>query len=314
METLVENMLGAIQNDTAAYNKFILEYNKCKNTSFYFIEGDDFCYYNSRIRKYSSNDCFKNYPCGGKSKVISVRNMISNSKIKLENNNKVMFFVDRDYNFEFVPEGIYITDWYSIENFYLTKELIKKVLENFFRLNEYDNNYEKALEYFEELYKEYSRIARKLNVFYYTVRECEKIQNTPKTKFATVPFYKFIEKNKLKGFKMVEYSYDELSKMYEISCKLSKELLVKNEHIFSENDHSNYRGKSELEFLKNFLDLIRRAMNSGSYGFEKIKVCKYDFQTDIMTILTDYAYTSKKLVEYISTMNIKEDSKPIQYV
>ena len=223
-----------------------------------------------------------------------------------------MFFVDRDYNLDFVPEDIYTTDWYSIENFYLTTDLIKKVLENFFRLNEDDNNYIKALEYFDILYKGYSRIAKKLNVFYYTVRECEKLQNTERTKFSKVSFHKFIENNKLKGFKMIEYSYDELSKMYEISCELNKELLVKNEYIFSENNHSNYRGKSELEFLKNFLNLINRAMKYGSYGFEKNNVCKYDFQTDVMTILTDYAYTSKKLVEYISSKNL-EENKHIQY-
>lgn len=309
MGTLVEDMLESIENDTSAYSKFILDYKKYENATFYFVEGEDFFYYNKRIKKYSKSKKHRNYSCGGKKNVISVRNMIANSNIKLDSNNKIMFFVDRDYNFDSLPEDIYTTEWYSIENFYLTKELIKKVLENYFCLNEDDTNYIKALEVFDKLYKEYSKVAKKLNIFYYTVRECEMIQGKTRTDLNKIPFYKFIMQNGLEKFKMKEFSYCELAKMYEISCELNEELLNKNEHIFCESNHYNFRGKFELEFLKYFLDLIRRAMKDGKCGFVKIKVCGYDFKTDTMNILSEYAYTSESLKEYIKSSNIKELKK-----
>ena len=309
---MVKKMLEATQNDTTAYNKFILEYKKYSNTGFYFIEGDDFCYYNNRIKKYSKCSSFRNYSCGGKKNVISVRNMIANSKIRLDESNRLMFFVDRDYDFDIVPEDISVTEWYSIENFYLTLDLIKKVLENHFRLNEDEKNYIKALEYYEILYKEYSNFMRKLNVFLYTVRECEILQRKGRTDFNKVAFYKFIDKDGLENFKMKDYSYEELSKMYEISCSLDNELLSKNELLFFPENHYNFRGKFELDFLKYFLKLLRKALQSGNCGFSKIKVCKYDFQMDTMHILSEYAYTSENLKRYIEGKNIV-DIKPIQY-
>lgn len=300
-DNILEKMQESVENDTVAFNKFLLEYDKYTNTSFYFVEGEDFCYYNSRIKRFLNDKETRHYRCNSKKNVIGVRNLIKKAKIEIDESDVMLFFVDKDFGFDTIPDDIYATEWYSIENFYLTRNLIKNVLENNFELYKEEKNYILAIEYFEKLYKEYSKFARKLNVFYYTVRECEKIQGKKRTNFNKIQFWEFIEKNRLDNFKMQEISYDELLQFYEITCELDYELLKKNEYLFFEDRHYNFRGKFELEFLKFFLKSIRTAMKNGSYGFEKMKVCQYDFQADTMKILTEYAYTPKDLKEYIES-------------
>lgn len=295
---LVQQMIKSTGKDVAVFQKFMLEYNDYDNTLFYFVEGEDFCYYNPRIKNYSNSMNYINYRCDGKHNVIGVNNLIK-EKLTIENNNKLMFFVDRDYGLDDIPKDIYVTDFYSIENFYLNELTVKNILENFIEINKHTNNYKLCLEYFKKTYVEYSKFAVKINIFYYTVREYEKINGCPRTDFRTIKFSKFIENNSIDNFSMLDLSYEELLKLYNIEYSIEEIHFKKNALLFNENDHYNFRGKFELEYLKWFLSSIRISIKDGLYNFDKDLVCKYDFHVDVMKILSEYAFTPQSLIEYV---------------
>lgn len=305
---LVEKMIKSTEKDVAVFQKFILEYNNYNNTLFYFVEGEDFCYYNPRIKNYSNSMNYINYRCDGKHNVIGVNNLIK-EKLTIENNNKLMFFVDRDYGLDDVPENIYVTDFYSIENFYLTEETVRNILENFIEINKHTNNYSLCLDYFKKTYTEYSKFAVKINTFYYTVREYEKIYGCPRTNFRTIKFNKFIENNSIDNFSMSDLSYKELLEKYNIKYSIDEVQFKKNSLLFNENNHYNFRGKFELEYLKWFLNNIRMAIKDGLFNFDKDVVCNYDFHVDVMKVLSEYAFTPTSLKDYIKN-NIEDINIP----
>lgn len=295
---LVQQMISSTGKDVAVFQKFMLEYKDYNNMLFYFVEGEDFCYYNPRIKSYSNSMNYINYRCDGKDNVIGVSNLIK-EKLTIKNNNRLMFFVDRDYSLEDIPKDIYVTDFYSIENFYLNEETVKNILEDFIEINKHTNNYDLCLKHFKKTYAKYSKFAVKINIFYYTVREYEKINKFPRTDFRTIKFSKFIENDSIDKFSMCDLSYGELLKLYNIEYSIEETHFKKNALLFNENDHYNFRGKFELEYLKWFLNNIRISIKDGLYNFDKGPVCKYDFHTDVMKILSEYAFTPKSLKEYI---------------
>mgnify|MGYP003307537633 CR=1 FL=1 len=295
---LVDVMSKSIGKDVAVFQKFLLQYGKMENTLFYFIEGEDFDYYNVRIKKnvYSKN--IIDYSCEGKKNVVGVRNLIK-EKLCVQGNNSLKFFVDKDYGFETIPEDIYITDWYSIENFYLTEDIVFNIIENILKVNKTSENFKKCQSYFKQTYKEYSKFAKQMNTFFYTIREKEKIEGLKRSNFNQFKLTKFIENADLCSFKMKILSFEELLEMYNIEYSIEKITFKKNSVLFDENDHSNFRGKFELEYLKWFLNSIRESIASGKNDLLKNKTCRYDFSTDCMLILTDYAITPQSLIDYI---------------
>lgn len=298
VKDLVQQMIKSTEKDVAVFQKFILEYNKYENTLFYFVEGEDFCYYNPRIRNYSNSVDNISYRCDGKRNVIGVNNLIK-EKVKIRHDNKLMFFVDRDYGLDKVPSDIYVTDYYSIENFYLNKETVKSILENFMEVNKHSRNYEVCLNYFKKTYTEYSKFSAKINTFYYTIREYEKINGCPRANFRKIKFTRFIKTDSLDDFLMEDLSYEELLEAYEIEYDIEESCFRKNSLLFDENNHYNFRGKFELEYLEWFLNRTRVAIKDGLYNFDKNSVCNYDFYVDTMKILSEYAYTPDSLIEYI---------------
>lgn len=298
MNNLVDQMIKSTEKDIAVFHKFILDYKKFNNMLFYFVEGEDFCYYNPRIKKYSNSMNYINYRCDGKRNVIGVNNLIKENVI-IENNNKFMFFVDRDYGLDEIPKNIYVTDSYSIENFYLNDESVKDILENFIEVNKNTNNYKLSLEYFKKTYIEYSKFALKINIFYYTIREYEKINKCLRADFNKIKFSKFIKNDSIDSFLMKDLSYKELLDIYKINYDIEENIFKRNSLLFNENNHYNFRGKFELEFLKWFLKKIRDAIKNGLYNFDESSVCSYDFNVDTMKVLSEYASTPKSLEEYI---------------
>lgn len=295
---LYQTMVKSLGKDVSVFQKFVLENRKYKDTLFYFVEGDDFCYYNPRIKKYSKSMNYIDYSCDGKKNVIGVKKLIE-KKCKIKQNNKVKFLVDKDYDLEKIPKGIYVTDDYSIENFYLNEETMKQVLENIMEVNKNSNNFSLCLKYFNKTYEEYSQFAVNLNAFFYTIRVYEKKFKKPRTEFNIKKFSYFIKNSSLDKFEMKEITYEQLLKDYKIEYNIDIEECKQNISLFNSENHSNFRGKFELEFFKYFLNTVRNAIKEGEYGFDKSKVCKYDFYMDTMKMLSQYAYTPKSLCDYL---------------
>ena len=92
MSNLVYKMEESTRKDVSVFQKFILENKYMNNTLFFFVEGNDYCYYYPRIKKNSFYDCFKSYKCEGKKNVIGVRNLI-NKAYHEKTSNTLFYFV-----------------------------------------------------------------------------------------------------------------------------------------------------------------------------------------------------------------------------
>ena len=295
---LVNKMSKSAKKDVSVFHKFLLEYRKQKNTLFYFVEGEDYDYYNLRLKTNINHKNIINYSCEGKKNVIGVRNLIK-EKLIIENNNSLKFFVDKDYGLDLIPNDIYVTDCYSIENFYVREDVIFNIIENILMVNKGSKNYKKCRKFYKTTYAEYSKFAKWMNTFFYTVREKEKIIGFKRSNFNQFKLTKFMESRNLVDFKMNIISFKELLDKYQIEFDIEEAAFKKNYILFDEDNHANYRGKFELQYLKWFLNSLRESISSGTNGFSKRRTCKYDFSTDCMLLLSSYAITPDTLIEYI---------------
>lgn len=297
---MIKEMLDSAKKDVVAYMKFVQSYRKLKNQKISFVEGDDdIGYYYYRIQKEFNTNNISFFPCGGKKEVLNVKAMIEKDKIKEENGNMFLFFVDKDYDFCEVPPDVFKTDFYSVENYYLNHGLLKSVLNCYLRCNEGDNNYNLAIEMFDEAFRRYSIFAKKMNVFFYTVRKFETDNRLKRNDFNSIKISEFITKSSINDFVFLDYSYIELLEKYNIECDIDESFFINNEKLFTEENHSNYRGKFEMQFLQLFLECLRMAIKKEEFGFIKRNISNYGFQTDLYTCLSQYALTTDNLVNYL---------------
>ena len=111
----------------AIYMKFVNGRKYFKTYAFCFYEGEDGKYYNSRIRQ-KFGDKFVTYTVGNKKEVLKLLNRITSTN--LYDDVCTMFFVDRDYDVSLCgkSENLFETPCYSIENLYVQRECLMKIL------------------------------------------------------------------------------------------------------------------------------------------------------------------------------------------
>ena len=124
---MLETMLNESECIEAIFQSYITS--KSKKDIFLFFEGkDDFKYYVSRISSHIGNKEYGIFHCNCKMNVLTIQEMIAN-KTGIQDDKKNLYFIDRDYDDnEDIPDSIYITSSYSIENYYFTDSAIKRML------------------------------------------------------------------------------------------------------------------------------------------------------------------------------------------
>ncbi|NER06363.1 MAG: DUF4435 domain-containing protein, partial [Okeania sp. SIO3C4] len=123
-----------------AYLQFIKDYKEHQKTVHLFFEGnDDVSFYNHFIKQMLPQNYsdFK-YICGGKQKVYTLYEKVIE---RVSNKSRTLFFVDKDL-FDFIDEvlpkyqNLYVTDYYSIENFIVTATMLRRVCEDFYHITD----------------------------------------------------------------------------------------------------------------------------------------------------------------------------------
>lgn len=124
-------LLEAMDNESdcieALFQRYIVS--KSKNDIFLFFEGkDDFKYYVGRLLQYIDKKKYAVFHCNCKINLLKVQEIISKQSA-IGDDKKNLYFVDRDYdNNEHIPDSVYITSSYSIENYYFSDSAIKRIL------------------------------------------------------------------------------------------------------------------------------------------------------------------------------------------
>lgn len=124
-------LLEDMENESDCIEVIFQSYitSKSKKDIFLFFEGkDDFKYYVGRVSSYIDEKEYGVFHCNCKMNVLKIQEMIS-KKAAIEDDKKHLYFIDRDYdNNENIPDSVYVTSSYSIENYYFTDSAIKRIL------------------------------------------------------------------------------------------------------------------------------------------------------------------------------------------
>lgn len=133
----------------------------------FFCEGnDDEKYYSSAIEKNSQygRDNIKSYSCGGKDEVIKLEKQIVS--IEAYSNEKVLFFVDRDFDDNTnISTNIYVTNYYSIENYYASTNTFKEILKYEYNIGENTEDFNNAVSSFNVTKERFHNEITLLNAF-----------------------------------------------------------------------------------------------------------------------------------------------------
>lgn len=263
------------------------------NHPFCFIEGYDEPYYEPRVNAISEESGIF-IVCGGKKGVIESYRYIK-SKYAYSNY-RLLFFVDRDYddNSGLTPD-FFVTDGYSVENYYCSASVIEKVLRDFASIRD-DREEEKnaAIALFHEWEICFFESTRLFCAWYANIKGRDDRKTSDKKYKTSFPAkYTRIDKD---GIEYFSYSLEDLNSDYGLQSPVTgDELLSASDRIISVND---IRGKYVIQLVQEFiehlrLDSIRRKrIIKKPFSFEKNN-------QSILARLTGAADSSDSLRDYL---------------
>lgn len=140
MSDRVQSMLAELEDDSVAFKNFMEKFEENSNRIFLFLEGeDDINYYNISFTTHLGefqNDWDYIVSYGRKNVEAIIKNLENHSKQEYKSS-KYFGFIDKDYH-ESSPSSnrIYMTPYYSIENFYTNENFIRHILIHKFKLSD----------------------------------------------------------------------------------------------------------------------------------------------------------------------------------
>lgn len=129
--SFLERLRQSIDSPASAFHEFVANYDRRRAGIHAFFEGrDDASYYVGFIQPtLEDSQSLWTYRCGGKAEVYEIRDKILRSDYR---ETLAMYFVDRDWD-EYLDRPwpadseVYTTDYYSIENGIVTREVLVRV-------------------------------------------------------------------------------------------------------------------------------------------------------------------------------------------
>ncbi|WP_241138643.1 DUF4435 domain-containing protein [Bacillus mycoides] len=310
MGSLLQEMLDSSDDIEAIFQEYILRKDEEDLSAIYcFFEGeDDYKYYISRIGAYLEAQEIIYFNCDGKDNVLTLHGMIKSGTADYRNN-KLLFFVDRDFEMDKVNcDEIYTTPSYAIENFYVTDTAFSKFLNgevkiSKFSLKEEDKlDFDKALNYFKEERAEFIANTLMLNVWFSLQKnKSRNTQSRPNLSQLQKAYNKRINfPVGIEDLKSLTLNYLEVT---QIEIQSEKRKLI-------ENAVYNFRGKYYEEFLYRVLNSIITDSNKPKVIFSKRRKVNLTIGKDnLISNLSQYADTPQCLKEYLKERLINEGAE-----
>lgn len=312
-------MLSQINAAPVAFMEFTRVYSKNKNKVFCFHEGEmDDKYYSLRIEADLRNFSVYYKFCQGKDNVKTIQSIIKKNADYKET--RAIYLVDSDFDNSLNIPSIYETPCYSIENFYVGEDTLRKIIERELYIFEDDENYNIILSKFRELQEEFHEKTIELNswIYYQRIKEKELAENRK------------LHLDTLKQTDLYKITLNGIEKKYDLEFLKSKfpnaytisqnELDAIREDLNDKNACLFFRGKFEFYFMCSFLELIITEYNNCKKGRTTIFIKHEDMKTvslnvsskseKLLSPLSVYASTPPCLDIYIKRMklNFKEVS------
>lgn len=291
---LLNNMRESRKIANAAFINFTDNYNFFENHVFCFYEGEDGKYYNQRIKSLLGNSII---PIKAKNKANTIKVWRKIKQDSEYDHVKKMFFIDRDM--DDLPEDIdgdlYTTPCYSIENFYCNINCFKNIIESEFSINCTEGDYVKCTDLFESLLNSFCREMILFNALVL-------IRNKKRLNDRKVSL-------KINTRQVISITLDEVKQgdKYHVITELQKELAAtKNEvnnaieHLKNTGDFTNnFRGKNQLDFMVEFLKLLKIKKDDLSFFTIKRESITLNLSGNRLSELSQYASTPDCLNEFI---------------
>lgn len=290
-------LIDSQKSGVSAMLEFVLQYHDFDKVVACFVEGKDSSYYRSRVENnVDMNNEVLFYSCNGKSEVELVKRMID-SNLHLKKDVKTLYFCDNDYGIDSKLDGIFYTDFYSVENYYSTELFVKNIIKNVFNINKHNPEYDICIDMYREKYKRFNEQIMKLNAYCYGLRVKEKELSSLRADFNYIKLRDILINDDFENFELKNIDYN-----------IIKSMIVSENSITSQEydeclkmiDEIKLRGKWELQFVIWFLEGLRKQIKNGESGLSKNNRNIISFQNEIMTSMEKYAVTTESLIHYIT--------------
>lgn len=305
MSNIVDTLREQATTDCVAYAEFMLQYKKGEDILYCFFEGfEDRTFYSIRIDNISNASGYNDYVCGGKDDVLKVHSLIKENPYYKEV--KTGFFVDSDFDSTPVPNGVYVTPTYSIENLYCCQEAFERILIAEFKMKKTDNDFSKCVSNYLDLQKKFTQDTLLFNSWLACqadyrnnnkIKTRLNIDNKVKAHFEKIVL---TDLSSIRPFEKIQ-TKEQLQTIFSEAPQIDDATLQTKVNEFSTiNQSEKFRGKFLLRFLECYLSRLQSIFGLACTPFENKYSCKLRIEyATICSNLSQYAKTPNCLKDYI---------------
>jgi hypothetical protein len=255
----LDTLREARQSYSVKWQDFIARANNNPTAFHCFFEGQDAKYYGSRIRALPEAPTFIEYRCGGKDAVCRLIHLITSSDEYKDM--AVAFFLDRDFDDESryaQHSNVYVTEGYSIENYYISDEAIERIITGEFGLDPLSDVLEiqAVTSMLLSALSDFVDKSREINAWLAAIRDTELM--TPARRRLNLDSHNIFDyiHPSLAG-NITLYGLAELPKRFEVEAPDSVSLSKRQIDFAVVDGRLTFRGKWLLEGVRKYLEELK---------------------------------------------------------
>lgn len=308
---IVEEAKKELGSGLVAYTEFVLDFKKNADNIYCFFEGkEDRSYYSFRTKMIYLNEDYFDYVCNGKGSLVKLFKLVNNHQIYSDSN--IGYFTDFDFDGKILPESIYTTPFYSIENFYVVDKAFENILTNEFNISRSCPCFKEANDLYKKLKEEFHNNVIILNSWLACQNDYRKennistrlnIEATLKKVFGNDDFNKVVNPDFSKiNFPNELLNQTDIELIFNNAPKIEKaKFEAKLNEFKTLKGDEKFRGKFELKFLVSFLNRFKEEIGKKKdsiFSKRYSTSLRFEYVTSVSQ-LTNNAITPSCLIEYI---------------
>lgn len=275
---------------------------KYKKYVFLFVEGEDDTYFYPQNAKNIFFDK-KIIPldCNGKDGVLEIKKILENDI----DGNIVGFFVDKDFDKnDNIPDSVYVTPSYSVENLVYNKHTFDSLLTTRFSLIPTEAAYKKCMDLYQDLGEKFYDSIHLYNSWIFAQRNYSEIQGSLHlTKNLPAEFLIFDDDN-IKP----NYDIELIEKKHKKAPKIEKAKIDKASLFLKKTSpETSYRGKFNWILFSHILQILINDANCDKKRQYLDKKVKFNFSKKdprkFFEEVAPFAKPPKCLLSYFQSMN-----------
>lgn len=318
---LITSYSEAVNSFAVIYRNFVLWSSKRRDHLLCAVEGQDHMYYDARIRTLIPEIQSSYFHMGGRANVLEL--LETAAKNPALSGLKLAFFVDRDFSQPDISSNyLYVTPGYSIENHYVSKAALHRILVTAFDMRELvqqgtvcseNKDLNRILDFCCKVMEKYGQtLGIQLNAFLFTAYKSAKARGEPRHSLRTKDFdqqrFQSLFDITETGFKpKVELTYDELLKEYKTSADLVDRGCFNEtlEQLRNLDAVHVGRGKFLFAVLLSLIDFLRSdGRRTKPKVFSSKQPCKLEESDLPMATLSSFADTPIELTNFLRKLRI----------